>query len=199
MTSLRHAIAELEAADRAADVPAEHAAPHTEESASDEAVRLALQLRATRTGAERGSLLFIPTAAGIDAARVVDDAVRGLSALQEGPVEVVDLWSRGGGRADRFASRMAALQNVIGGDFARRLTEARRLNSYVLCAGGTLPDSVETLATAPSFDAVILIVAPGQTTRADLLAVKAQLARADAIVSGFVLDARPSPAHRRGR
>jgi hypothetical protein len=199
VTSLLHAIAELEAADRTAEVRAETAGTLAGESASDEAVRLALQLRSTRTGAEGGSLLFIPTAAGMDAARVVEDAVRGLAALQEGPVHVVDLWSRGGGHgADRFPSR-AAVQNVISGDFARRLNEARRLNSYVLCAGGTLPDSVETLAIAPSFDGVILVIAPGQTTRAGLLAVKAQLARACATLSGFVLDARTPSRRRRGR
>jgi hypothetical protein len=199
VTSLLHAIAELEASDRAADVTAERIDTPIQEGASDEAVRLALQLRSTRAGADSGSLLFIPTAA-IDPALVVADAVRGLATLEEGPVEVIDLWPRGGGRgAERPMSRAAAVQHIIGGDFTRRLTEARRLNSYVLCAGGKLPDSVETLATAPLFDAVILVIAPGQTTRADLLAVKAQLARAYAKVAGFVFDARTPSTNRRGR
>jgi hypothetical protein len=178
VTSLLHALTELEAADRA-DAPATSPAAQAREPASSEAIRLALQLRTARSAAGRVTLLFVPTAAGLDAGLVVDDAVRGLRALDEGPVLVMDLWSR-----------EDSVQEAVSGEFHRRLAEARSLYAYTLCVGGTLPDSVETLATAGSFDGVVLVVPPGRTTRTSLLEAKAQLSRAHANLFGFVLDAR---------
>jgi hypothetical protein len=164
----------------------------------------------------------------VDASAIVDDAVRGLLELHEGPILVMDFRSRTGETlrdagwsidagdgdglttewgtatsstatvAQPFAARADAVQYAASGDFASRLSEARSRYAYVICIGGEVASSVETQVTAALFDGVVLSVAPGRTTRTDLQRVSAQLRRAHANLLGFVMDARP-PAKRSGK
>ena len=191
-------------------------------AASEEAIRLALQLRATRVGSAGQLLMFVPAPRSHDASFAVADALCGLLELQEGPVLVMDVRAAGAADAtpawlrelpdDRartgerwgtsgramlarpFASRGEKVPCAVSPEFANWLAEVRSHYAYVLCIGGALPMSVETLMLAPLADGVVLTVAPGRTTRLQMRRLTDQLRRAQAHLIGFVADARP-PQH----
>jgi hypothetical protein len=215
LTSLLQAIADVGATARAEVEVDDVAVP-----ASREAVRLALQLREVRSPEGGRTLLFVPASNTVDASMSARDAVHGLIELHEGPVLVMDLrasvrsgeadgWSVEGGSdtpgvgnawavaensgtivSRPFAGRRDTVPYAASGDFAKRLGDARASYSSVLCIGGPVTGSIETLIMASLFDGVVLSVAPGRTTRLEMHRATAQLRRAHAKVIGFVVDAR---------
>ena len=223
MTSLLQAIAEARPEGRGTLEEAASPAEPYQAPASEEAIKLALHLRETRATTGGRTLLFIPVSDPVDASLVVDDAVRGLLELQEGPVLVMDFrvrqarslvepeWPMESVDADGmsgawgvaasstaavarpFVRRADMVRYAASPEFAGRLAEARSRYAYVLCIGGPVNESVQTLVTAPLFDGVILSVAPGKTTRSDMQRVASQLRRAHAKLIGFVTDSRTGP------
>ena len=85
MTSLLQALVDTRTAGAAAPL-----APAAQ-PVSEEAVRLALQLREVRSRNGGRTVLFVPASTALDAAAVTDDAVRGLLELHEGPILLMDL------------------------------------------------------------------------------------------------------------
>lgn len=214
MTSL--ALSEVLAPAQTAGRPGTATVP----AASEEAIRLALQLRGTRVSSGGRLLLFVPAPRSHDASFAVADALCGLLELQEGPVLVMDTRAVGAEEAtpawlrelpdDRartgerwgtsgramlarpFANRGEKVFSAASPEFANWLAEVRLHYAYVLCIGGGVPTSVETLMLAPLADGVVLTVAPGRTTRLQMRRLTDQLRRAQAHLIGFVADARPS-------
>lgn len=186
--------------------------------ASEEAIRLALHVRDTRSAGEGRVLMFVPICASGDAVPLVDDVVRGLVELNEGPAIVVDLrvsqtrrlprrwaelpgdgdaisgaWHSGvesAGRAHPFAGRHDTVSHAASPEFAAFFAHARARYSYVLCVANPPASSVETLIAAGLCDGVVLSVSPRRTTRAEVQRAADQLRRAHAHVIGFVVDGR---------
>jgi len=217
MTSVLEAMAALRSEERRA--PASAATPPP---ASEEAIRLALQLRdiASREGGR--VVLFVPGSRHGEASPAVGDAACGLLALHDGPVLIMDLrdhaeaaatpkWINAlvdddelrlvGDEAGRntaallrpLAGRPNQLQYASSSEFVSSVVDVRARYPYVLCIGEAAPRSVPTLMMAGLADGVVLAVPPGQTTRSEMHEVTAKLQRARAKLLGFVVDPRGTP------
>jgi hypothetical protein len=186
--------------------------------ASEEAVRLALRLRDMPCAGPGGrTLLFLPASPDGDTSRIVDDAVRGLLELHEGPLLVADLRATSAASVDApdssrstpdafasweapspdlvtvahpFAGRHDLVAYAASQEFAAAIDRAQRRYAFVLAIGDALRTSVETLIAAARCDGVILAVTPGRTTRTDVQRTAEQLRRGRAHVAGFVVEAR---------
>jgi hypothetical protein len=201
-------------ADPAAPPPAANGAAPV---ASEEALRLALRLRDLPCAGPGGRmLLFLPASSDGEASRIVDDAVRGLLELHEGPLLVADLRPTSVAKAapntprstedallswetpspdlvtvaHPFAGRHDLVAYAASQEFAAAIDRARRGYAFVLAIGDALRSSVETLIVAARCDGVILAVTPGRTTRTDVQRTVEQLRRGRAHVAGFVVEAR---------
>lgn len=213
-TSLTHALTNAEVRTPAS---AERIVSTTLPTASDEAIRLALQLRDTpRPGSGGRLMLFVPVCPSVNASLSVADALCGLQKLNEGPVLVMDLrqiteagdapaWLRALPEDDDtaamtlpLADRRERVSYAASREFAAELAAARSRYAYVLCIGGTVSTSVETLIVATLADGVVLAVAPNGTTRPHVQHLVQQLRRARANLIGFVVDSR-SPLKRAER
>jgi hypothetical protein len=209
---------------RRADSPVAIAVETAHESqravASEEAVRLALRLRETRSASGGRALLFVPVSTSTDVSPLVDDVVLGLLELHEGPLLVMDLrvaqagarvrkprvdyqddedamgvgWGVGAssavGLAHPFAGRVDTVRHAASSDFSALFARARARYAYVLCTADAIAVSVETVIAAALCDGVVLSVRPGQTTRSNMQRIADQLQRAHTHVIGFVVDAR---------
>ncbi len=216
MTSLLEAIADVRTAPHSAAVPQPPAA-------SDQGLRLAMQLRDVPAKSGGRVLLFVPAVRNGDASPAVGEAAAAFLEVQEGPVLVVDL------RAEAFADNTPAwfdsLKSVewphlnqdtgLANDtahisrpllrrrdkapysmtpqFIEQLTATRSQYRYLLYIGDPVP-SHDTLMTAAAADGVVLAVPPGHTTRTEMHDLAAQLRRARARLLGFVVD--PRAVHR---
>ena len=214
MASVLEAIAALRIDDRRAPRSAVPRPP-----ASEEAIRLALQLRDIASTAGGRVVLFVPASRHADASPTVSDAACGLLGLFEGPVLIVDLradqpaathgWLdgladddelrlvSGGEAASDTAARWRPLaghlnksQYACSAEFISSVEDVRARYPYVLCIGDPAPGSVPTLMMAGLADGVVLAVPAGQTTKSELQDVTAELRRARAKLLGFVVDHR---------
>jgi hypothetical protein len=214
MTSVLEAMAALRSEDRAA------ASLATPPPASDQALRLALQLRDIASRDGRRVVLFVPVSRHGDASFAVADAACGLLELRDGPVLIIDLrpeaedattpeWMNaladddelrlvwggdaGSNTAARWrplAGRPNKLQYASSPQFNASVEDVRARYRYVLCIGEAAPSAVPTLMMAGLADGVVLSVPPGQTTRTELHDMTAELRRARAKLLGFVVDPR---------
>jgi hypothetical protein len=219
VTLLSEALAEA----RAAAAPeVKRQARAVRPAASDEAMRLALSLRETRVGTDGRMLLFVPASNSVDASHATADAASGLLELRDGPIAILDLrtaeesavtpdWIAalpaddqsedvwGGETNDTavvvrpFAGRRDHVAYAASPEFVSRLGRLRARYSYILCIGGRIPASVETLMLAATADGVILSVPPNQMTRSDMQRAVEQLRRARGHLIGFVVDDRTGP------
>lgn len=216
MTLLSQALAEA----RATAAPeVKRQARASRPSASDEAMRLALSLREARLGHDGRMLMFVPAADSADASHAAADAAAGLLELHDGPVVVLDLrtgdepaplpeWLAalptedqspevwGGDSNDSaamvrpFVGRRDHVAYAASAEFAALLATLRSRYPYVLCIGGGVPASVETLMIAAAVDGVVLSVPPNQMTRSEIQRTIEQLRRARGHLVGFVVDGR---------
>lgn len=215
MTSVLEAMTAIRGAD---DRTATDAVPPP--AASEAGIQLALQLRETPSSGDGRMVLFVPTARHADASPAAGDAVCGFLDLHDGPVLVMDLRAEpgalttpawfatladdeqvGGLWGADAASNNARLWRPLTGraeklvyasspQFAARLADARSRYPYILCIGDAVPGSVVTLMIAGLSDGVVLSVAPGGSTRSEMIEVTSQLRRARAALLGFVVDPR---------
>ena len=215
MTSVLEAMAALRSEERQAITSAV-----TMPVASDEGVRLALQLRDIATSDGARVVLFVPGSGRGDASPAAADAACGLLDLHDGPVLIMDLrtepdyasspewldrladddemrllWgaeaaSNSAARWRPLAGRSDTAAYASSSEFAVRLDDVRARYPYVLCIGDAAPAAVATLVVASLADGVVLSVTPGHTTRSEMHEVTTELRRARAKLLGFVVDPR---------
>ena len=215
MSSVLEAMAALRSEERRAASSAVTPPP-----ASEEAIRLALQLRDIPSSDGGRVVLFVPASRQANASPAAGDAACGLLDLHDGPVLIVDLrdeaehggtpewinaltdddelrlmWGAEAGsntaaRLRPLAGRTNKLQYASSAQFAAVVDDIRARYPYVLCIGEAAAGSVATLMIAGLADGVVLSVPPGQTTRSEMHEVTVELRRARAKVIGFVLDPR---------